>query len=55
MVRKGGRRIETQEEEILNDDGGAGDKGSGQRGRLFEACPGQIDVEEEKEDAETDN
>lgn len=37
------------------DRGGGGGGGGGQWGRgFFDACPGQVDVEEEEEDAEAD-
>lgn len=51
MVRKGGKRIQTQEEKVLYDNGGTGKKRCRERvGRFLNARPGQVDVKEKKED-----
>lgn len=41
-------RVQGQEEQVLHDDRGARDEGCCEGGVLFEAGPGQVDVEEEK-------
>jgi hypothetical protein len=59
---EGGEGAEDQEENVLEDDGllgeaaevgGFGGRGGG--GGFFDACPGEVDVEEEEEDAEADD
>jgi hypothetical protein len=48
-------RVQSQEEEILDNDWSARDKGCSERWVIFEAGPGQVDVEEEKKDSQTDD
>jgi len=59
---EGGEGAEDQEEDVLQDDGLLGEApevggfvGRGSGGGFFDARPGEVDVEEEEEDAEADN
>lgn len=47
-------RLRSEVEEALRG-GVAGVDGGGERGLLFDACPGKIDVEEEEQDTETND
>lgn len=48
-------RVQGQEEEVLHDNWGARDEGCRERGVLFEAGPGQVDIKEKKEDSQADD
>jgi len=48
-------RVQSQEEEVLHDDRGARDEGCGERWVLFEAGPGQINIEKEKKNAQAND
>lgn len=55
MVRERCCCVEGEEEEVLYDDRGTGEEGRCEGGVLFEAGPGQVDVEEEEKDAEAND
>lgn len=55
MVRERRDGIETQEKEVLKDNRRMGEEAGVHGWRLLDASPGEIDVEEEKEDTQTDN
>lgn len=55
MVGESRGGVQGQEEEVLDDDGGARDEGCS-KGRVFlEAGPGEVDIEQEQENSQTDN
>jgi len=51
MVRKRRECIKGEEKEVLYDNRGVNEETGGHRLRFLDSGPGQIDVEEEKEDA----
>lgn len=55
MVRESRSCVEGQEEEILYDDGGAGYEGRREGGVFLQAGPGEVDIEEEKEDPQAND
>lgn len=55
MVCQRCRGVERQEEEVLDDDWGARKERRGEGRVFFETGPAEVDVEEEEEDAESND
>lgn len=55
MVCQGCCCVEGQEEEVLDDDWGAREERRGKGGVFFETGPGEVDVEEEEEHAQSND
>jgi len=57
VLGEGCEGAEEEVEDVLEEDGEVGDRGGGgeRGGETFDVCPGQVNVEEEKESAETED
>jgi hypothetical protein len=55
MMRQCRQSIECQEEEILHEYGSGRKTSGGEGGGFLDARPGQIDVKQQQQNAETDN
>lgn len=55
MVRECSGSVEREEEEVLDDNGGARDECRRKGGVFLETSPGEIDVEEEEQNSEAND
>lgn len=55
MVRERCEGVQRQEEKVLDDDRGTGEEVGCYRCGSLDSCPGQVDIEEEQENTETNN